>query len=340
MTENIVLEILSAFIHNRKPCLNGDLHEGKAFYFFYIQGILPVLAYMDKKWDIIKDENIKKSLVDCYYQTIADNCNKINMFENLSQKLSENKIPHMPVKGWYVRTLYPVPGAKIEVVKVEETRARVATTYNLITDGQGTAMMTDLPVGNYQVTVKEVPNGYSVTTDEVLIRRVKTDETTMYEYLVDKLGSLIIVVSDDRTHLVVPGADVTIKDEDGNVIATGTTDRDGKVTLTKLPEGQYKVIIDRVPDGYTVTTSRELLKDVEANAETLYEFKITKNQTSNPPTITESKPVPTPEPTPVPEQVVKAPKTGDDMMLFVWMMMAFAGMGIISIADYRKRNRR
>ena len=109
MTENIVLEILSAFIHNRKPCLNGDLHEGKAFYFFYIQGILPVLAYMDKKWDIIKDENIKKSLVDCYYQTIADNCNKINMFENLSQKLSENKIPHMPVKGWYVRSLYPVP---------------------------------------------------------------------------------------------------------------------------------------------------------------------------------------------------------------------------------------
>ncbi len=109
MTENIVLEILSAFIHNRKPCLNSVLHEGKAFYFFYIQGILPVLAYMDKKWDIIKDENIKKSLVDCYYQTIADNCNKINMFENLSQKLSENKIPHMPVKGWYVRTLYPVP---------------------------------------------------------------------------------------------------------------------------------------------------------------------------------------------------------------------------------------
>lgn len=109
MTENIVLEILSAFIHNRKPLLSSDTNEGKLFYFFYIQGMLPILAYMDKKWNIIKDEKAKKELVDCYYHTIAENFNKANTFEIISQKLSENKIPHMPVKGWYVRTLYPVP---------------------------------------------------------------------------------------------------------------------------------------------------------------------------------------------------------------------------------------
>ena len=109
MTENIVLEILSAFIHNRKPCLSGDIQAGNVFYCFYIQGILPILAYMDKKWDIIKDEKIKKDLVDCYYQTIAVNFNKANMFEDISQKLSASKIPHMPVKGWYIRALYPVP---------------------------------------------------------------------------------------------------------------------------------------------------------------------------------------------------------------------------------------
>ena len=109
MTENIVLEILSAFIHNRKPCLSGDIQAGNVFYCFYIQGILPILAYMDKKWDIIKDEKIKNELVDCYYQTIAVNFNKANMFEDISQKLSASKIPHMPVKGWYIRALYPVP---------------------------------------------------------------------------------------------------------------------------------------------------------------------------------------------------------------------------------------
>ena len=132
------------------------------------------------------------------------------------------------------------------------------------------------------------------------------------------------------------------------MIGTATTDRDGKVTMTKLPVGKYKVIIDRVPDGYTVTTNREILKDVEANAETLYEFKITKNQTSNPPSVTTSTPVTTPAPTPVTtpaptpalDQVIRAPKTGDNMMLFVWMMFAFAGMGVVSVADYRKRNRR
>lgn len=112
MTENIILEILSAFIHNRKPQFNCE-NEGKLFYFFYIQGLLPVLAYMDKKWNIISAANIKKELVDCYYQTIAENINKADMFEGISQKLSENKIPHMPVKGWYIRALYPVPELRI-----------------------------------------------------------------------------------------------------------------------------------------------------------------------------------------------------------------------------------
>ncbi len=107
--KNIVLEILSAFIHNRKPYLNCDVHEIKVFYTFYFQNILPVLAYMDKKWDIISDEKLKQKLTDCYYQTVAESFKKVAMFEIISQKLSENNIPHMPVKGWYLRTLYPVP---------------------------------------------------------------------------------------------------------------------------------------------------------------------------------------------------------------------------------------
>ena len=108
MTENIVLEILSAFIHNRKPRVSCDSQEAKVFCFFCIQNILPILAYMDKNWDIVKDENIKKKLLDCYYQAIAENFNKADMFEKISQKLSENGISHMPVKGWYVRSVYPV----------------------------------------------------------------------------------------------------------------------------------------------------------------------------------------------------------------------------------------
>ncbi len=109
MEENIILEILSAFIHNREPYLNCDMQEDKVFYTFYFQNMLPVLAYMDKKWDIIKNENIKRKLTECYYQTIAENFKKVAMFEIVSQKLSENNIPHMPVKGWYLRTFYPVP---------------------------------------------------------------------------------------------------------------------------------------------------------------------------------------------------------------------------------------
>ena len=34
----------------------------------------------------VKDENIKKKLLDCYYQAIAENFNKADMFEKISEK--------------------------------------------------------------------------------------------------------------------------------------------------------------------------------------------------------------------------------------------------------------
>ena len=129
MEENIILEILSAFIHNREPYFDCDVQEGKVFYTFYFQNMLPVLAYMDKKWNIIKDEKIKQKLTDCYYQTVAENFKKVVMFENISQKLSENNIPHMPVKGWYLRNLYPVPELRtfgdIDILISKQDREKV-----------------------------------------------------------------------------------------------------------------------------------------------------------------------------------------------------------------------
>ncbi len=140
MEENAVLEILSAFIHNRKPCVDCDAQEWKIFYLFYIQNMLPVLAYMDKKWDVIKNENLKNKLMDSYYQTISENFRKADMFEKISRKLSENEIPHMPVKGWYIRTLYPVKELRsfgdIDILINKQDRQRaheifIANGYNI-----------------------------------------------------------------------------------------------------------------------------------------------------------------------------------------------------------------
>jgi hypothetical protein len=126
--ENIILEILSAFIHNREPYLNCDVQESKVYHIFYFQNILPVLAYMDKKWNIIKNESIKRKLTECYYKTVAENIRKAEMFEIISQKLSENDISHMPVKGWYLRTLYPVPELRtfgdIDILIRKQDRAK------------------------------------------------------------------------------------------------------------------------------------------------------------------------------------------------------------------------
>ncbi|GAB5844820.1 hypothetical protein JMUB7538_27030 [Staphylococcus aureus] len=51
----------------------------------------------------------------------------------------------------------------------------------------------------------------------------------------------------------ISGVTVTLKDENGNVLKTVTTDADGKYKFTDLDNGNYKVEFT-TPEGYTPTT--------------------------------------------------------------------------------------
>lgn len=73
------------------------------------QNLLPVLAYEGKCWKLFDDPDICRQLNGLLYGTIAANLNRCVDFEALSKIFTAHGIAHMPVKGYYLRELYPTP---------------------------------------------------------------------------------------------------------------------------------------------------------------------------------------------------------------------------------------
>lgn len=109
MRGNALLDILSAFVNEREPQFYGTPDFSDVLEKAYIQNILPIVAYMNRKYHFLPDTETQARLTELLYQTVFVSANRFHAFESLSKTLSENGIEHMPVKGWYLKELYPVP---------------------------------------------------------------------------------------------------------------------------------------------------------------------------------------------------------------------------------------
>lgn len=79
-------------------------------------------------------------------------------------------------------------------------------------------------------------------------------------------GSLDVIKIDKDSKEVLAGAEFELRDENGEVVATGTTNSEGKLVFNDLPLGKYQLVEIKAPEGY------RLLKkplDVEITAEHL-----------------------------------------------------------------------
>lgn len=108
-----------------------------------LQNLLPILAYMDKKWRLFPDEALRAQLGRQLRQTIFLHNRRYAAFEQLSAALTAAGIDHMPVKGWYLRQLYDIPELRtfgdIDVLIRREDRQRAHT----LLLKQGFAVKTD-----------------------------------------------------------------------------------------------------------------------------------------------------------------------------------------------------
>lgn len=122
-----VLELLRAFIYGEEPKLSGKSNIEELLKFAYRQKLLGIFAYLNKRWSLF-DSKKAKSLDAAYYSALFESTVRCSKFLKLSEFLSENKIEHMPVKGYYIRELYPVKELRsfgdIDILIHEKDRKR------------------------------------------------------------------------------------------------------------------------------------------------------------------------------------------------------------------------
>ena len=121
-----MIPLLQAFIHGTRP----ELADPAALLrIAQMQNLLPVLAYMDKKWQLFSEETLRAQLCRQLRQTLFLHNQRYCAFESLSEALSGALIDLLPVKGWYLRHLYEVPELRtcgdIDILIRREDRARV-----------------------------------------------------------------------------------------------------------------------------------------------------------------------------------------------------------------------
>ena len=209
-----------------------------------------------------------------------ENGNEITITDGyINLEVTDDPIP--PEKGTLVVTVTeetsgnPVPGAKVTVDGTEYT-----------TDENGKVTLTDIPAGDYDVVVTEVPEGYDVKTGKTgTVTVPEGGEGTHEAVIATKLGGLIITVMDEsKNDAGVAGIDVEITKPDGSKV-TLTTDENGQITdfaqkdtygnyTSATGEYKYSIVENTVPDGYTVTVNSTNSGTVTAGNLTELESKI------------------------------------------------------------------
>ena len=109
MIEKQFTALLRSFVQDTAPKTEEPWNMAELQRAAAQQNMLPVLAYENKRWRLSTDSEVCRRLDGFLYGAIVGNLNRRVDFETLSKEFTVRGIAHMPVKGYYLRKLYPVP---------------------------------------------------------------------------------------------------------------------------------------------------------------------------------------------------------------------------------------
>ena len=207
-----------------------------------------------------------------------------------------------------------LPGCKLKVVDAdgnivdEWTSGKEAHVIRELTVGKEYALVETKPVDGY-VTAESVKFTIKDTADVQKVE-MKDDVTKMK------------ISKQDIAGKELPGAKLTILDQDGKVVESWTSTEKAHY-IEMLPIGKYTLREETAPDGYLVA------KDVE------FEVKDT-SEVQHVTMVDEEKPA---EKTPEGGKPVSdSPKTGDNTNLWLWfMLLGIGATGTGAVAFMRKK---
>ena len=153
-----------------------------------------------------------------------------------------------------VRKVDAVTGEALENATFRITNpAGVSSDYT--TDSTGTVVINDAEVGNWVVEEIIAPDGYQITVGE-MHGTVQYGQMTTIVVKDNANPGVKLMKLDEKTKEPLAGATFELYQQ-GNLIASGTTDHNGVLEFLDLDAGWYTVKEVSAPDGYIANTEEQ-----------------------------------------------------------------------------------